>query len=289
MVNVVPLPEAVFTMTDVDICQSDPQVITNISLGAESYFWEISNDKGIVYSSSIEDSPQLAFNQAGVNTLTLFAFTKENQQGCIDSVSQTVNVLPKPALLPLTEVSREVECGVWTIAFDNQIDFPQNSSEGDILIDFGNGQALSGFEDSYIQQFIAPISGVHQVDITITGITSEGCTDTLIQTIDFEGCCVPTIYLPEEGNSFAFTPFNGGINELFQVKHEFVEQFEMEVYNREGQMVFRTDDKDDGWDGNYEGKKCDTGLYQVMIRYAGCQSGRLLPAEPINIQLFLMD
>lgn len=288
-VRVVPYPVPDFTIPGNNICQGLPQQLANLTVGAQSYLWQIFDENGNVQSTSIDEEPIITINQAGLNTVTLYAFASENQEGCADSISRTINVLPKPALEPLVELNREVNCGVWTLEFENLIDYPFDDTEGDIQIDFGNGQILSGFEDTYVQDYVASDTGSNQVDIVITSTTAEGCTDTLTQTLTFESCCVPKIMLPENNNAFAFTPFNGGINELFKVKYEFVDEFEMEIYNREGQMVFMTNDKDEGWDGTYQGAQCETGLYQVVIRYAGCRSGRNIAAEPINIQLFLMD
>ena len=52
------------------------------------------------------------------------------------------------------------------------------------------------------------------------------------------------IYIPN-----AFTPDGDGTNDFFIPKGMEIIEFNMEIYSRWGQMIFRTDDLKVGWDG----------------------------------------
>lgn len=58
-----------------------------------------------------------------------------------------------------------------------------------------------------------------------------------------------------------FTPNNDTFNEKFEVKGRFVTTYKMSIFNRWGQVVFRSEDLADSWDGNIDGKMAPAGYY----------------------------
>jgi gliding motility-associated-like protein len=83
--------------------------------------------------------------------------------------------------------------------------------------------------------------------------------DTItVKTIDCD--CVPM--LPN-----AFTPNGDGRNDLFEAKARCaVKLVQMTVYNRYGQRIFESNGIK-GWDGNFKGKKAETGVYCYYLTY----------------------
>jgi len=68
----------------------------------------------------------------------------------------------------------------------------------------------------------------------------------------------------------AFTPNDDGLNDSFRPlgSGRFVLEYQMTIWNRWGQEVFRsTDPKGNGWDGNFNGEKAPTGVYAYVITY----------------------
>jgi gliding motility-associated-like protein len=63
-------------------------------------------------------------------------------------------------------------------------------------------------------------------------------------------------YLPN-----VFTPNNDGANDVFRMRGENINQIDMKVYNRWGNLVFETQDINEGWDGKYKSKECEAGVY----------------------------
>ncbi len=66
----------------------------------------------------------------------------------------------------------------------------------------------------------------------------------------------------------AFTPNGDGLNDVFLYEATLIESVTFEVFNRWGELVFRTNQTDIGWDGTYRSGKAPEGtyLYQIQVR-----------------------
>jgi gliding motility-associated-like protein len=62
-----------------------------------------------------------------------------------------------------------------------------------------------------------------------------------------------------------------GTNENNQFKPKFVfvggEGYDFLIYNRFGQLIFRTNNPDDAWDGKYNGDYVPLGVYVYLLRF----------------------
>ncbi len=84
------------------------------------------------------------------------------------------------------------------------------------------------------------------------------------------GCLVSdTIDVLVSGESFylpdAFTPDADGLNDVFVPKGSGILHYEMNIYNRWGQLVFHGRDK--GWNGEFVENPAPSGLYVYLINY----------------------
>jgi gliding motility-associated-like protein len=59
----------------------------------------------------------------------------------------------------------------------------------------------------------------------------------------------------------AFSPNNDGQNDLLRVLGTGINEIDFSIYNRWGQLVFNTTNKDIGWDGSFNGDKQEVGVY----------------------------
>lgn len=72
----------------------------------------------------------------------------------------------------------------------------------------------------------------------------------------------PTYYVPN-----AFSPNNDGLNDIFRVTPVGITSTAyFMVYNRYGELVFKTDKPQQGWNGTYRGKQAIAGSYVWMIK-----------------------
>ncbi len=67
----------------------------------------------------------------------------------------------------------------------------------------------------------------------------------------------------------AFTPNNDGKNDLFKVLGtEMITKFNLKIFNRYGQLVFESSDKNTGWDGKLKGKDVQPGGFIYIVTYS---------------------
>ncbi len=111
-------------------------------------------------------------------------------------------------------------------------------------------------------------------DTSRTTLADEEGTYAVVLTNQF-GCvtsdsvfvamvCPPVIFVPT-----AFTPGIEGENQYFKVFSKYIETFDLTIYNRWGEVIFHTNDQNEGWDGMYLGEIMPVGTYPWVIRYTG--------------------
>jgi gliding motility-associated-like protein len=81
--------------------------------------------------------------------------------------------------------------------------------------------------------------------------------------------CNCTLYLPN-----AFSPNGDGINDEFAIISRCaLREFELLIYDRWGQNIFRSTNISQGWDGRFKGEMMPVGAYAFVIRYMPEGSG----------------
>jgi len=88
-----------------------------------------------------------------------------------------------------------------------------------------------------------------------------GCTDTLEKLVRVEN--VVTIFSPN-----TFTPDGDGLNDTWntQLLGIDAQNFQLQIFNRWGEIVFESLDPDGAWDGTYGGEPVKSGTYMWIIR-----------------------
>jgi gliding motility-associated-like protein len=65
----------------------------------------------------------------------------------------------------------------------------------------------------------------------------------------------------------AFSPDEDGVNDVFMGYGNDVSEYQLTIFNRMGQVVFKTDDISKGWDGMVDGVPSQIGIYGYTVRY----------------------
>ncbi|TXC77078.1 T9SS type B sorting domain-containing protein [Luteibaculum oceani] len=104
--------------------------------------------------------------------------------------------------------------------------------------------------------------------VTILAENEFTCTKTFEQKIHLE--CLPEVYVPT-----AFTPNEDQINDVLEVKHHNIETLQLWLYNKYGEVIFNTTQKNPTWSG----KGHPNGLYYFRIEYTGKKDGRVFLGE----------
>ena len=98
--------------------------------------------------------------------------------------------------------------------------------------------------------------GLDTILYVVKATTPQGCSGTDdIKIYIFE--TKPSIFVPS-----AFTPNNDGLNDVLRPTIAGMQKFNyFNVYNRWGALLYSTSQEGQGWDGNYNSKKQQSGTY----------------------------
>lgn len=77
----------------------------------------------------------------------------------------------------------------------------------------------------------------------------------------------PLLWVPN-----AFTPNEDGFNNIFLIGGGSIKTFEMDIFDRWGELIFHTKDLKNSWDGTYKGANCPVGVYFYRIKYTGADN-----------------
>ncbi|MFT5778669.1 MAG: gliding motility-associated-like protein, partial [Crocinitomicaceae bacterium] len=64
----------------------------------------------------------------------------------------------------------------------------------------------------------------------------------------------------------AFTPDGSSDNDILYVRGALIKDMVFRVYDRWGELVFESFDRNDGWDGNFRGKPMDPDTYDYYLK-----------------------
>jgi gliding motility-associated-like protein len=79
----------------------------------------------------------------------------------------------------------------------------------------------------------------------------------------------------------AFSPNGDGKNDVFYVYGPVDEivQFQLNIYDRWGTLVFKTNDLQEGWDGTFDGNLAPTGAYVWVADFTTRPSAVVVEGE----------
>lgn len=109
------------------------------------------------------------------------------------------------------------------------------------------------------------------IDSRVYAVTiTDNCkSETDEISIQYTNCTVCEVYVPN-----AFSPDFNGYNDFFRPYSNCVlENYSMKIFNRWGAMVFESKDIDTGWDGRFNNKDVDEGVYVYLFEFEVNQMG----------------
>jgi gliding motility-associated-like protein len=110
--------------------------------------------------------------------------------------------------------------------------------------------------------FVFPDTGYYPIQLVVTN--NFGCTDTANSAIFIDQIVV--FYAPN-----AFTPNGNGTNDEFMVKGDGIDlsHFEMSIYDRWGERIFKSNDINKGWNGrkNNSGELVQQDVYVWKVNF----------------------
>jgi gliding motility-associated-like protein len=132
---------------------------------------------------------------------------------------------------------------------------------GDIDLDLDAGPGASylwrpGLETTRVIHI--KDSGMYSVAVW----SSDGCVSE--DEVSILRYCTGELYMPN-----CFTPGNDPLNNTFLARGTNITDFRMEIYDRWGQLIFISDNMNNGWDGNIRGLAAEAGVYAWRLTYNG--------------------
>lgn len=245
IIQTVTINDQVFADFSVDqsqLCSGIPFQFTDESSGnPQNWTWSFGND-----SSSTEQNPSYVYDTTGIFDVQLLV-----DNGCgADSITQTFSVNEVP---------------VFDLGQDTSVCF----EEPVVLIAYpgaGQTQWSTGETGDSITVTNPP------AEIRVT-VTNDGCEySDLINIYESEDGCI-ILPLPS-----AFSPNGDGNNDFFRtINPERVEDLEVWIYNRWGELVFHDNKLTFEWDGTYKGDLQDVGVFTWYVQGFGLSSRGRVP------------
>jgi gliding motility-associated-like protein len=105
-----------------------------------------------------------------------------------------------------------------------------------------------------------------QTTINLIVSNQFGCMDSISKTIITNGNI--SIWIPN-----SFTPNGDGLNDIFKAESASeVNDFQLYIYNRWGQLIFESKDINIGWDGKFMNEYVKSDVYILTLIYSGKNS-----------------
>ena len=250
MIPVFPVPEPDFTSSVTSGCE--PLMVNFNSLYDEEglqYKWNFGNFGS---NFSTEKNPIQIFAEEGVYDVSLQLTT---EAGCTKAktLNQMITVYPKPFAKFIVE--------------------PQviNSLNPEVKftdLSYGAYGSIWFFGDGDTSSIINPfhkysVNQAGEYKVTLIAQTEYGCVDTTKNIIKVQD--ITTIYVPT-----AFSPNGDNINDIFNVQAHGIEldSYTMWIYNRWGEVIYKTSDIYNGWNGiAKDSKMVEPGVYTWRLVY----------------------
>ena len=115
----------------------------------------------------------------------------------------------------------------------------------------------------YLQEeYYFTCSPEEHTTISLVVTDKNGCTATADRTITVldPKCDLPYVFIPN-----TFTPNDDGDNDYFKIEGNFIEKAVISIYNRWGELVFFTENREEYWDGTYKNTPLDADTYAYYI------------------------
>lgn len=226
----------------------------NNSLDGLPFIWNF--DDG---STSDQVSFKHTYNESGVFKPSLTVY------GVNDTVTTdtTIVVYPQPQA-SFVVVNKEVY-----IPEEEAIFINESSDATTYLWDFGDGNTSTEIDPRHTYES----AGFYNVELQVW--SEYDCYDEIkvleaLEVIESGQVIFPNAFTPNlDGSSGGVYNPNDFSNDVFYPIGEGLENYHLEVFNRWGVLVFESKDINIGWDGYYDGKLLDEGVYvwKVTGRY----------------------
>jgi len=237
-VGIKPSPPTI-TVNKPNFCILDTIKLTSQVIPGASYRWE--GPDNFISDSSTVIIPIKAFKSAGIYSLAV------TQNGCrSDRISVTIpTILKNPISAFRTDPKLPAK-----LSYPVTITFLNESEDAtSYLWDFGDG------ETSQLMNPVHEYKTRGNYTVLLTAFKSNVCSD-LVSKGEFVIRDGSSLFIPN-----TFTPNGDNINDEFVVTLTNLSEYHIEIYNKWGNLVFKSSDIFDNWKGNFNDTALPIGTY----------------------------
>lgn len=196
-------------------------------------------------NTAVTQNPTNNYVTPGQYTVSLLV---TSDIGCIDDTVKTNQI----TVYPFAEADFD-----FTPAYTNTqelityLNYSVNATSFKWYFGDGDSSSLAGPTHRYL--------GEGLFEITLIAMNPFGCNDTITKTIEIKD----ELYFVAN----SFTPYLEGKNpEWGFVGLKQLDEYELQVFDRWGEVVFETTDPTETWDGKHEKELCPQGVYTWRVR-----------------------
>ncbi|MGB3949337.1 MAG: PKD domain-containing protein, partial [Bacteroidia bacterium] len=138
------------------------------------------------------------------------------------------------------------------------------------LWNFGDGTTSSNYNPTY------NYSTIGTFNVQLITMNQYGCADTATAELTTDADVIfPTAFTPNpDGPSGGNYDINDYSNNVFFPYTSGVIEYELQIFNRWGELIFESSDVKKGWDGYYRDKQCQQDVY-VWKAYVRLSNGKV--------------
>jgi gliding motility-associated-like protein len=208
-----------------------------------------------------EYSSSHVYENTGFFPLQVYMSTGNGRCWADSMIAQAVEVYPTPQA-GFTVNPKIVSEESPTFTFDNN---SQNYSG--LYFYFDSLLVPEGF--STMLTLSEPDTGSHSFSMVV--VNDYGCRDSSSETVFIKPD--PTHFMPN-----SFSPDGDGVNDRFKIYFDKrPEVFWVTIYNRWGELIYFSNDPDEGWDGTYLGSKVESEVY--VLKFSAIIEGTLVASK----------
>jgi gliding motility-associated-like protein len=240
------VPDAMFVTDTTKGCYPLTVEFTNYSENGTEYIWDFGDGE-----TSTERNPVHTFEDPGYYTVILTAPGPDDVNGeyqtditVYDHPTADFSYSPDEVYVPgdvlrCYSLSVDAETYYW---------------------EFGDGGSSTDVNPSYT--YVE--EGVYDISLSVE--SEYGCVDEIIKedavTAYMEGFVVfPNSFMPRPDGGTSSTVGGGESNTVFRPVYQDVDTYTLQIFNRWGQLIYQSNDIDEGWNGFYNGVLAQQAVY----------------------------
>lgn len=231
-------------------------LMDSLNVGAGfTHHWTITNGEtisGNPITTSIETP--------GIYLLDL---TVTSPDGC---VAQSENSIPIEVYeLPTADFS----ASKWSTGIDEPNISFTNTGSGYVFSHWLIDNSL--FENQNQISYAFPDTGKYDIQLFVEN--EFGCTDSITRRVVIEvqyDITIPNAFTPSGNGDNPYYDPTSTSNTVFYPFSEYVVDYEMNIFNRWGELIFESTEFEKGWNGTYRDQPCpqDVYVYKIKMVYA---------------------